>query len=212
MISIDLNKKTGKSFSLIHGSFHEIFKAKQDEGSIKHYLNHYFKIFRTAMLADTLYEAGRKEIPKEDEGQNEFLALLFESFIFYVRIVYDLSTDILQEYSGETIKKSYNDLTLKISKKQVKDIDNKLSDDFIIRYLDKFKDLRNIRNSIKRNSLVSVYVKDKTFFVHVKYYDTETKSYRILDEELSNVVILHSALLSILASRLKDVVFKNKEK
>lgn len=208
MITLDTKNSTSKAFSVIFYSFLDLFKL---DINLKPTL--FLKIFRTAIVADTLYQEGNKKISANNDIETEFLALLFESFILNVRIIYDLSMDVIAKHSGKKLKKSYNEFSSKISKIELKEIDEDFQNfvtDFVVRYSDKFKELKNIRDSIKRDTTADVYIKNQKFFVFLKYYDKEKKQYKILDEELSVIVFSQCALLCILAVRLKKMMKKEK--
>jgi hypothetical protein len=205
MIIFNEKKPTSAAFSLIYGPFLDVFKIVAKNHKMP---DVFFKIFRTAIVADLLYKEGHKKVFKDDEAKKQFLSFLFESFILYVRIVYDLSTDIMQEYSVNIIKKSYNDLISDIKKGKIKGLDQNLCK-YIVRYSDKFVDLKNIRDSIKRNSTADIYIKNKTFFVFLKYFGKKERVYKILDERLSVVVFSECAFLCVLAVRLRQMIEKN---
>ncbi len=122
MIKIDTKKPTSPVFNMIFYSFNDVFEANRN----LYPLNTVPKIFRTAILANELYQEGHKKILEKDEIKNELLAILFESFIFYTRIVYDLSTDVLQKHTDQPISKSYNKLISSIKNNKIKEINGEL--------------------------------------------------------------------------------------
>jgi len=208
MFEINTNNKTNAAYNLIWHPFSEIRKESPDNFPI----DIVPKIFRTAIVANTLWREGKKIIEKEDKILCEGLAALLELFIFYTRILYDLSTDILRKYSTQNISKSFSDFIKSAQKGNHKEF-NTLLKKYITKQDKTFFELKNIRDSIKRASSIDIYLKDKKYFVYVKYYDKTDTTYGTLDESLSNVVLGQCAGLAILALNMKkSLKFNSKPK
>lgn len=203
MITFTTEDETSVAYNLIYQPFLEVFEA--DKSNIWGYA--FFKIFRTAIIADTLYKEGGKKVLENDDAKNQFLSLLFESYIFYVRIVYDLSTDIIQQHSNGAVKKSFNGFLKSVKGGKIENLDENLQK-YVDRYSDRFGELKDIRDSLKRNSTADVYVKEETFFVFLKYYDKKGNTHKVLDTELSKVVLEQSILLCLLGVYLKKMIVK----
>jgi len=162
----------------------------------------FFRLLRVGIIGDILYKAGEKKMKSEEHSSEcEFLAALFESYIFLVRTLYDYFLHLLKNKHG--IKEnSFNKFVKKIKKGDYPEIKGKLRERII---KDKvFEEIRSLRDSIKqRTPYIFVYVKENKYYVDGTIYKRDGTQQNF-DELLSAKIFSYSAALLILMSYIAE--------
>ena len=107
MINIDVSKPTGPVFNVLFNSpFLKEGLAKERNLRTS---NIFFRIFRTAVLGNILYQEGKRKFKKpEVDAELEILAIFFGSFMFLLRSAYDYLLDTLQNNCKDELPSSFN--------------------------------------------------------------------------------------------------------
>ncbi len=170
------------------------------------------RMFRTALLADSLYKKGKEVAPKTPCVENEAIALLFECFIFMMRTIYDYLTDVLKKNLSkkESLPNSFNKFIKNIRNDKYPSIDGKLRKCLIEDHLD-FRNFKNLRDSIKQKTAnVDVYSKKNMYYVRATYYDSNQDNKNKIDEALSLLIYKYTKSILVL-TLLIDEQIKNKK-
>jgi len=198
MINIDFEKPGGYPFSIFFANpvFQKILISSKDPILIKIK----DRMFRTALLADFLHKKGREPAPEKPCIENEFIALLFESFIFMLRTIYDHMTDVLNKYNvdQDRLPLSFNDLI----KGEFRE--------YLIKYSPHFKECKDLRDSLKQKTTsVQIYSKNKTYYVNATYYvGKKSNEKKVLDNKLSQLIFNYSSLFLILTLEIDKYLQK----
>jgi len=164
---INFNKRTSYGFhAVVLNYFVDQVLAKSKDLKTMHI---YFRLFRTGIIGDILYKQGQKVI-KGDENfaEEQFLASLFESYMFLARSIYDYLLHFLkQKYKIDD--NSFHRFINKIKKEKYPEIEGKLRDH--LKNSKIFEDTRDLRDSIKqKTSNIDVYVKNNKYWVSGTVY------------------------------------------
>ncbi len=196
--TINFNEATEYGYTAIMSNYfvEEILKKQTDLKSKQIF----FRLFRTAIIGDILFKKSKELCTNEDEAENQFLAALFESYMFLVRTIYDYMMHYMKEYGvNET---SFNDLIKKIKKGGYPEIKGKLRKN--INDSPFFDEIRSLRDSIKRQTpYIFVYVKNSEYRISGTIYKRDG-SKEDFDETLYLKIFGYSTALLLLMSYIAE--------
>jgi hypothetical protein len=196
---INFNKKTSFGFHALALNYFvdEVLMKKKDGKTFQVY----FRLFRTGIIGDILYKKGQERVTKENFAEMQFLAALFESYLFLVRSIYDYLLHFLKESRG--VKDThYKDFINKIKKGKYPEIEGKLREYLIKTKI--FEEVRDLRDSIKwRTANIDIYVKNNIYWVSGIIYKRagEKESF---NERLGLKIFGYTAGLFILMSYMAE--------
>lgn len=151
---IDFNQKTSYGFNGIYHSFfiHKILLEQNDQKSKQLYS----RLIRTGIIGDILYKKVNKT-NRSKKVEIEFLAGLFESYMFLIRTIYDYLLHFFRKY--DVNDNSFNNFLKKIKKGNYNAIDGKLRS--FLQRTDIFDEVRSLRDSIKmKTPNISIFIKN----------------------------------------------------
>jgi hypothetical protein len=164
---ISFNKRTSYGFhAVVLNYFVDQILAKSKDLKTTHV---YFRLFRTGIIGDILYKQGQRVI-KGDENfaEEQFLASLFESYMFLARSIYDYLLHFLKQ-KYKINDNSFYRLINKIKEGKYPEIEGKLRDHLKNGKI--FEETRDLRDSIKqKTSNIDVYVKNNKYWVSGTIY------------------------------------------
>lgn len=198
---IDFGKETTYGFSALFFNYfvEKILKKQNDSKSTELF----FRLFRTGLIGDILYKKGEEKIDSEkDSAEGQFLAALFESYVFLVRTIYDYLMHFLKKHHGQG-RYSYNDFLKKIRNGDYPKITGRFRE-----YITKntiFDEVRALRDSIKEKTPhIDVYVKDHTYYVTGIIYERNGNTREVFNELLRVKIFLYSTGLLLLMSYIAE--------
>ncbi len=162
----------------------------------------FFRLFRTGILGDILYKKGEEYIKSEDNfAETEFLAVIFESYMFLVRSIYDYMLHFLNK-KFDIKENSFHKFISKIEKDDYPKITGKFRDHLKRNKL--FKEIRDLRDSIKQKTpYIFIYIKDHKYRVEGTIYKRNgTKE--TFDELLYLKIFGYSTALLLLMSYITE--------
>jgi len=161
------------------------------------------RLIRTGIIGHILFEKGEEFVTKEKITDKEFIAALFESYLFLVRTIYDYLLYFLKKQhriEDNSFKKFIN----KLKRGDYPDIDKKLRKHILSSKF--FDEIRDLRDSIKQKTpYIFIYVKNNKYRVRGTIYKRNGGK-KGFDEELCLKVFGYSAALVILMAYIaKDI-------
>jgi len=194
MIIIDVNKPGSSVFNLIYNNPF-LKKGLKKQRNLKT-AQIFIRIFRTAILGDILFKEGHKK--NINGAEEEVLAALFESFMFFLRSVYDYLLDTLRYECKENLPQSFNDFVKKVKNGKYPEIKGRFRE-HLLKEAFNFEEIRDLRDSIKRKTAsVYIYTKNKKPHIHAVVYGRNKSERHIIDTELSQIIFNYAAALLIL--------------
>lgn len=171
----------------------------------------YFRLFRTGIIGDLLFKNGKKYVRKERESENQFLAALFESYLFLIRTIYDYLLHYLKVNYGVQ-ERSFNNFIKKIKKGHYPEIKGRLRTHLVNNSF--FEEVRALRDSIKEKTPhVYIYVKNNRYWVKGTIFDRNGNRKESFNQTLYYKMFAYSAglliLMTFIVENMTGVSFKD---
>lgn len=209
---VNFNKRTSYGFhALVLNYFVDQVLAKNVDLKATQI---YFRLFRTGIIGDILYKQGQKVIKiNENFAETQFLAALFESYMFLTRSIYDFLLHFFKQ-KYKINDNSFHRFINNIRKEKYLEIEGKLRG--YLKSSKIFEETRDLRDSIKyKTSNVDVYIKNNKYWVSGTIYKRNGEKEKF-DDSLYLKMFGYTTglfmLMSYLAENLTGVSFKEQIK
>lgn len=178
--------------------------AKKD----KFYYQLQQRIFRVALLSDTIYSLSSKKRKDLDTVEAEYIAMLVELYFMYLRTLYDYFCLLVDKETGKKQPGSFRKFlkNIKVGKSEIK-----TKEEFInfIKKDSGFENLKAIRDSIKMGTpLLKVQLESSELFVEYTYCYSDKKGKEKRYEKGSQLIFNYSVItacwMHVIADMLKN--------
>jgi len=208
MIEIDSSFPIGTAGKYILNNKLGIFiKEKSDNDKFYYQLKQ--RLFRVALLSDTIYGLSSKKRRGLDIVEAEYFAMLVELYFMYLRTLYDYFCLLIEKETGKKQPTSFRKFIKNI---KVKKSELKMKSNFID-FINKdsgFEKLKSIRDSIKMGTpLVRAWLEKEELFVEFTFCHSDKKVKERCRESGKQLIFNYSAITAIWMHVISDMLINN---
>ena len=203
MITINLKHKFTPVFNLIF--FNRYVTSFLSKISKENSRNIRDRLYRAAILADTLSKLGAKPVTENNSAEQQVIALLTEAYFFQLRIIYDNLFLFLPSKKEKGLPKNFSDIIKKIRGGKSIGLPKELVDKIKIHSYT-FDEIRGIRNAIKDIPL-NIIVKNNQFIVITHKYQPpygSSKKLASIEKSLLNMIFDSSIAFYVMLAIIED--------
>lgn len=168
------------------------------------------RIFRVALLSDTIYSLSSKKRKDLDVIEAEYIAMLIELYFMYLRTLYDYFCLLIEKETGKKQPGSFRKFikNIKVGKSEIE-----IKAEFIdfIKKDNGFENIKAIRDSIKMGTpLLKVWLENNDLFVEFTYCHSDKKNKERRYEKGSQLIFNYSAITACWMYVIADMFKKTK--
>jgi len=208
MIEIDSKFPIGTTGKYILNNKLSIFiKERSDDDKFYYQLKQ--RIFRIALLSDTIYGLSSKKRKSLDIVEAEYIAMLIELYFLYLRTLYDHFCLLIEKETGKKQPASFRKFikNIRVNKSELK-----MKSEFIdfVKKDSGFEKLKSIRDSIKMGTpLVKVWLEKEELFVEFSFCHSDKKVKEKCRECGRQLIFNYSAITAIWMHVISDMIINN---
>jgi hypothetical protein len=208
MIEIDSKFPIGTTGKyILNNKLSILIKKRSDDNKFYYQLKQ--RIFRIALLSDTIYSLSSRKRKKLDIVEAEYIAMLIELYFLYLRTLYDYLCLLIEKETEKKQPASFRKFlkNIKVNKSELK-----LKSKFIyfIKKDTGFEKLKSIRDSIKMGTpLVKVWLEKEKLLVEFSFCHSDKKVKEKCCESGRQLIFNYSAITAIWMHVISDMLINN---